>query len=701
MLGEHGTSGRHRPWNTRATSLLTVAAIPAALLTQTAAAEEPIEGTTGALTGDLTGELISESPGQIPLTGSVSLHDPTLWKDDDTYYVSATGGLVRSAPSLEGPWTNIGNVPAAGWAPHVQRIGDTYYYYSSSSSFGTNNSSIRLKTTKTPDDPSSYVDHGPVIRSGSHDPDHATFNAIDGAIWPDGNGDWWIVWGSHFDGIMIQQLGEDMASVVGERHMIAHRESDLFPILDPGCPYPLPSCPNYNRIEGPSIFEKDGYFYLMAAWDWCCRANGNDNTYKIVIGRSENIYGPYLDKNGVDLAEGGGSIILNSRVAAPDVTPSGLYRASGAPDIFVEDDVHYLIYHAYRPQSTLGIWPMSWHDGWPYLNEPDGGPYDLQDGAYYRLVNQDGIISDPNSLQNPVASDRCLTAEDATVIQAQCDDSAPQQIWEMHAAPDGTWRFRGMGADGRFCLAMTDASGEIGTDVGTVPCDESSDLQRWNLDDTGHGFHRAVSEGTNLAVEIENLCDPVASYNCDGVIGTDVVGGIRRDSDHTAGNVTQAGKWPPQQWRLTRVDELPCFDVVTGRHAGPVTISHGVTCLDDATVHGPVTVTAGAGLRSVDSRVSGPVHATDALEIEFCGSRIMGPATIASGGGVALGNPQDGCDGNLVTGPVSVTGVRGVTAIADNRIIGPLSCSDNEPAPVNYGFANVVAGPKSGQCVDL
>ncbi|TDC53303.1 hypothetical protein E1212_06455 [Jiangella ureilytica] len=701
MLAKHDTAGPHRPWRTQAAAILAVAAIPAALLTQTATAAEPPKATAEAAPADQAGELIDESPGQIPLTGSVSLHDPTLWKDDDTYYVSATGGLVRSAPSLEGPWTNLGSVPAAGWAPHVQRIEDTYYYYYSSSSFGTNNSSIRLKTTKTPDDPASYVERGTVIRSGSQDPGHATFNAIDGAIWPDENGDWWIVWGSHFDGIMIQQLGEDMVSVVGERRMIAHRESDLFPILTPGCPYPQPSCPNFNRIEGPSIFEKDGYFYLMAAWDWCCRANGNDNTYKIIVGRSENIYGPYVDKNGVDLAEGGGSIILNSRVAAADVTPSGLYRAPGGADIFVEDDVYHLVYHAYRPQNTLGIWPMSWHDGWPYLNEPDGGPYDLQDGAHYRLVNQDGSISDPNSLQNPVVSDRCLTADDRNVIQAHCDDSAPEQIWEMHAAPDGTWRLRGMGADGELCLAMADDSGEIATDVVTAPCDESSDLQRWNLDDTGHGFHRAVSEGTNLAVEIENVCDPAASYNCDGDIGTDVVGGIRRDGDHTAGNLTQAAKWPPQQWRFTRVDELPCFDVVTGRHAGPMTISHGVTCLDGATVNGPITVAAGAGLRSADSRVSGPVRATDALEIEFCGSRITGPVTIAGGARVALGSPQDGCDGNMVTGPVSVTGVRGVTVIADNRISGPLACSDNEPAPVDQGFANVVRGPTSGQCDDL
>ncbi|NDL57119.1 family 43 glycosylhydrolase [Phytoactinopolyspora mesophila] len=562
------TTTARRSLTIRAAGIGLAAVMPLAVLMPVAVADEPDSRAIAQASTDQD----AAPAGQIPLTGSVSLHDPTLFADDDTYYVSATNGPIRSAPSLEGPWTNLGSVPRADWtsslpglsgglwAPHVQRIDDTFYFYYSTSDFGTNSSAIGLKTTRTPGDPSSYVDHGaPIVTSGEPDPDHATHNAIDPAIWPDENGDWWLVWGSHFDGIMIQQLGEDMASLVGERYMVAHRSSETFPILDPGCPFPEPACANFNRIEGPSIFERDGYFYLMAAWDWCCRPNGNDNTYKIIIGRSENIFGPYVDKNGVDLAEGGGSIILNSRAAASDVTPSGLYRAPGGPDIFVEDDVYHLIYHAYRPQNTLGIWPMSWHDGWPYLNQPDGGAYDLADREYVRLVNQDGIITDPDSLQNPVASDRCLTAtaegSETSVIQTTCDTSLGQ-VWEMLMGDDGFWRFRNMGGpDGEaICLTMADDSGAIGTDVVVTGCDASADLQHWYLDDAGHGFHRPVVKDANLALEVENTCEPAASYNCDGVVGTNVVGGVRRDGDHTAGNLTQAAKWPPQQWQLSRVE---------------------------------------------------------------------------------------------------------------------------------------------------
>jgi hypothetical protein len=492
--------------------------------------------------------------GQIPQTGSLGTHDPTLFKDGSTYYVAATGATVRSAPSLGGPWSQLsGSVPKAPWtnavsgggywAPHVVKVGDTFYMYYSQSNFGTNNSAIGVKTTQTPGVNSSWVDYGQaIIRSGAYDPNGATHNAIDPAVHQDETGQWWIVWGSHFDGIMIQRL-QDMFTPVGEITMLAHRGSEQFPVTNP----------NFNRLEGPVIFKRANYYYLITAWDWCCRSGGGlspaDNTYKVVIGRSEQINGPYVDKNGIPLAQGGGSIILNSRIALPGVTPTGLYRAPGGVDVFIENDIYYIVYHVYRPQTTLAIRSVDWHDGWPYFNEPGGGSYDLRDGAYYRLVNQDGIITNPNSLQNPVASNRCLTATadggTPNVIQAVCSTSMiGEQVWQLERKFDGFYRLRSLIDDQSYCLAMTDSSGAIGTNVLVTPCQDSDDLQQWYFDDTGHGFHRPVVKQANLALEVENV---------NGVVGTNVVGGYRRDGDHQAGNLTQAAKWPPQQWRLSMV----------------------------------------------------------------------------------------------------------------------------------------------------
>jgi len=532
--------------------------------------------------------------GQISVTGDVSVHDPTLYKDGDTYIAGATGGSIRSAPSLGGPWTDLGDVPKADWtfeispgalwAPHVQRIGDTFYYYYSQSSFGSQTSAIGLKTTQTPTDPSSYVDHGePIIASGaasgSEDPfDH---NAIDPNLHRDLNGDWWISWGSHWDGIMIQRLEDDMVTVSGEMTQIASRGSDRFPV-QPGFAVPP------NRVEGPAIFERNGYYYLLTGWDWCCR--GDDSTYKISIGRSQSIDGPYVDKNGVPLTEGGGSTILNTRFARPGVTPGGLWRGPGGPDVFVEGGTHYLIYHAYRPGSTLGIRPMDWHDGWPYFQEPGGGAYDLSDGSHYRLVNEAGPSSDPDSVHNPVASDRCLTAAgDSNVIQASCGDS-PAQVWRLERELDGFYRFRSMVQPRDRCLTMSNASGEVGTNVVVAPCQAAQDLQAWYLDDAGPGFHRLVVKRANLALEVLNV---------DGTLETNVVGGFRRDGENRATHpetgvscasgpavCADANQWPPQQWQLVPTEpgddvtapetsaglDPPAPDGEQGWYRSPVTV---------------------------------------------------------------------------------------------------------------------------------
>lgn len=482
--------------------------------------------------------------GQIPLTGALGLHDPTIWKSGGTYYAAPSHRGIWSAPALEGPWTNIGSVSPAPWtsiaggslwAPHVQEIDGTTYFYYSISSFGTNNSAIGLKTTRTPGDPSSYVDHGaPIVSSGTLSSDGATFNAIDPALEKDDDGNWWMVWGSHYDGMFIQQLADDMVTLVGPRTKVADRSSEAFPVTSP----------SFNRMEGPSVFKHGDWFYLLTAWDWCCRGNGNDNTYKIVAGRSKTIDGPYVDKNDVPLTEGGGTIILNSRQSQQGVTPAGLYRSPGAPDYFWDDGVLHLVYHAHRPGTTMGIRPINWDGDWPFFHEPGGGPYDISDGSVYQLRMQAGVISDPDSLQNPRPSDSCLDAGGGDVHRATCEESLGQ-FWKLERDADAFYRWRSLTGAQDQCLTMSDLSGRVGTPVTLEPCDDE-DRQLWYFDDTGHGFHRLTGKTSNLSLEVANT---------DGVVETAVVGGYRRDGDHTAGNLTQAAKWPPQQWRLEMVDD--------------------------------------------------------------------------------------------------------------------------------------------------
>ncbi|MDY0911190.1 family 43 glycosylhydrolase [Microbacterium sp. CFBP9034] len=322
--------------------------------------------------------------GQLALTGNVSVHDPTMAYDEVTglYVVAATHNSIRTAPTMNGPWTSVGSVTRAPWttsvpnsstlwAPHLQKIGDTFYYYYSQSSFGVSNSAIGVKTTKTPHIPSSYVDLGrPIVTSGTlaTGPMPINYNAIDPVVQQDEDGAWWMIWGSFWDGIVAQQLGDDLVSVVGTPTLLASRRADD------------------NPVEGPAIFFRDGFYYLVLSWDKCCA--GASSTYKVAVGRSESITGPYVDQAGVRLDQGGGSVILDTRTSAPGVTPAGLYRAPGGADVYTEDDVNYLVYHAYLPNNTLGIRPMEWRDGWPYFSETPGSSYNIADGDHVRLVSE-------------------------------------------------------------------------------------------------------------------------------------------------------------------------------------------------------------------------------------------------------------------------------------------------------------------------
>ncbi len=144
-----------------------------------------------------------------------------------------------------------------------------------------------------------------------------------------------------------------------------------------------------------------------------------------------------------------------------------------------------------------------------------------------------------------------------------------------------------------------------------------------------------------------------------------------------------------------------CDRVITGRHAGALTVTDGVTCLDGATVSGPVSVRAGASLQADGAVISGPVRADGAAVAVICGSRISGPVTSSGTSSVTIGNPVLGCAPNTITGPVTVTGTHGWNVIAGNTINGPLTCSENVRPPVNNGSANTVSGPKSPQCRDV
>ncbi|MFF3438829.1 glycosyl hydrolase 53 family protein [Streptosporangium sp. NPDC002721] len=146
---------------------------------------------------------------------------------------------------------------------------------------------------------------------------------------------------------------------------------------------------------------------------------------------------------------------------------------------------------------------------------------------------------------------------------------------------------------------------------------------------------------------------------------------------------------------------LHCDRTITGRYSGQLTVTRGVTCLDRATVSGPVSVRAGASLQVNDAVIRGPVNAEGAGTVVVCDTEVLGPVSVSGTSSVTFGNPRLGCARNTIIGRLAVTGTQRWNVIAGNEINGPLSCGGNAAPPVNNGFTNAVTGPKSGQCGTL
>lgn len=296
----------------------------------------------------------------------ISVHDPVLIKEKDTYYLFCTGKGIKCLSSVdlknwkaepavfpEKPiWTDkvVPNFENHIWAPDISYHNNQYYLYYSVSAFGKNTSAIGVVTNVTlnANDPNyKWVDHGIVVQSY---PNRDEWNAIDPNLIIDENNVPWLSFGSFWDGIKMVKLNPDLLSIAQpeEWYAIAKRKN-------------TPLSGGSSAIEAPFIFKKNGFYYLFTSWDLCCK--GKDSTYKIAVGRATSATGPYVDKDGKLLSQGGGTILVQG-----DENFFGV----GHNSAYTFDGIDYLVYHGYdakqNGKSVLVIKELKWDaDFWPYL----------------------------------------------------------------------------------------------------------------------------------------------------------------------------------------------------------------------------------------------------------------------------------------------------------------------------------------------
>jgi arabinan endo-1,5-alpha-L-arabinosidase len=311
------------------------------------------------------------SPQLLALDGDLDVHDPVIIREGDVFYVFATGGRpgrgivpVRTSKDLR-HWDRdgfaferlpdwvAGEVPKArnAWAPDISYFNGKYHLYYSLSSFGVNESAIGLATNKTLDRSSpefGWVDEGLVVRSRTGVDD---FNAIDPNVAIEDESHIWLSWGSFWGGLKMRRL--DPATGKPDP-----ADPTLYSLAARPRSGAQATPPTQGAIEAPFIIREGDYWYLFASFDFCCRGARSD--YKVVVGRSKKITGPYEDKAGKPMAEGGGTVILE---AATD-----LWRGAGHNAVLRDQGVDYLVFHAYSAttgRSRLHISTIVWNEGWP------------------------------------------------------------------------------------------------------------------------------------------------------------------------------------------------------------------------------------------------------------------------------------------------------------------------------------------------
>ncbi|MGQ1890233.1 family 43 glycosylhydrolase [Thermophagus sp. OGC60D27] len=283
-----------------------------------------------------------------------SMPDPSIIKGrDGNYYLYATED-IRNTPICKSEdlvsWELIGTAfseetrpdfePNGGlWAPDINYINDQYVlYYSMSVWGGGNTCGIGVATAASPQGP--FNDQGKLFRSN----EIGVHNSID-PFYIEEDGKKYLFWGSFF-GIYAIELTDDGLSLKykAEKKQIAG-----------------------TAFEGVYIHKKDNYYYMFASVGSCCE--GVNSTYHLVVGRSESLLGPYVDKEGKDMMDNGYEVVIGSNEK---------FVGNGHCSEIIQDNegVDWILYHGIEVENPVGrvllLDQVHWENGWPTVN--DGTP---------------------------------------------------------------------------------------------------------------------------------------------------------------------------------------------------------------------------------------------------------------------------------------------------------------------------------------
>lgn len=257
----------------------------------------------------------------------------TMWASHDLVDWMFLGNVFPRNPS----WVRSGFL----WAPHIVKRGSQYMLYYSNG--GIANPCIGVAFAAQPEGP--WTDLGRPVFCSS---DVGVGGTIDPFVFEDGGAPRVVV--GNYQGIYIVPLNGAGTSWTGGASV---RIAD-------------------NRFEAPEIHKRGSYYYLFASAEHCC--NGATSAYRVLVGRSSSVNGPYVDRKGTDLNSKGGALILAG---------SNPWAGPGHSTIVTDEaGTDWLAYHAipkgnpFLPSGAnrrpMLIDKIVWANGWPEIG--DGSP---------------------------------------------------------------------------------------------------------------------------------------------------------------------------------------------------------------------------------------------------------------------------------------------------------------------------------------
>lgn len=254
---------------------------------------------------------------------------------------------VRDAFATKPSWKTLGGI----WAPDIAMVNGKYHLYYAYSTWGDTDPGIGVATSNYPGS-SAFNDQGRLFLSS----EIKVPNSIDPFYYEE-DGKKYLFWGSFSSeadqGTYGVELSDDGLRVrdMNEKFKIAAGD-----------------------WEAVNIHKRAGYYYFFGSKGSCC--NGINSTYHIRVGRSTSLQGPYLDRDGNDIAvRGNGTLVLqgNAKYIGP---------GHNARIITDKNGNDWMLYHAMDINKTmvdnvnqraLFLDRVNWDsDGWPMVN--DGTP---------------------------------------------------------------------------------------------------------------------------------------------------------------------------------------------------------------------------------------------------------------------------------------------------------------------------------------